>query len=77
MDSRASTWPNAIQDLTIAHEGADVLLAWSALPGAASYTIYASPVYSLDLNAYTIIGNSVTRFRACQWTGPRRCNSIW
>ncbi len=66
-----ATWPNAIQDLTIAHEGADVLLAWSALPGAASYTIYASPVYSLDLNAYTIIGNSVTSgFRHVNGLGP-------
>jgi len=55
-----ATWPESILDLTIWHDGPDVLLNWSDVPSAQFYRIFASPVYSTDINDYTIVGTSTT-----------------
>ncbi|MBK6764880.1 MAG: cellulase family glycosylhydrolase [bacterium] len=51
-------WPESVVDLTIAHEGADVVLRWSPLDGAVSYTVFASLESTTDLQQYTIVGTT-------------------
>ncbi|MCB9367386.1 MAG: cellulase family glycosylhydrolase [Calditrichaeota bacterium] len=47
-----------IQDLTIWSDGQSNHLRWSPIEGAVGYVIYASPVYSENLQDYTIIGTT-------------------
>lgn len=49
------TWPEAVRDLTISHDNSNVILRWSPVIGAVSYTVMSSPVSTNDLTQYTIV----------------------